>query len=122
MIVAAWNRADLIARTLDSIAVQTRRPRQVFVVDDASSDTTAAVVRDWIASPRSAGYAADQSAETAAFAETRNAGLRQAETRFAAFLDSDDVWLPDALERMTLPLEQDPDAVVSCADASVGGR
>lgn len=120
VIVAAWNRAALITRTLDSIAAQTRLPRQVFVVDDASTDTMAEVVREWIAchdlpvtlliNPQNRGVA-----------ETRNSGLRAATTRFAAFLDSDDVWLPDALERLVTPLEQDPDAVVSCADASVVG-
>lgn len=120
VIVAAWNRADLIARTLGSIAAQTRRPRQVFVVDDASSDSTADVVRDWIAR-HDLPVTLLINPENRGVAETRNAGMRQAETRFAAFLDSDDVWLPDALERMTLPLEQDADAIVSCADASVVG-
>ena len=120
VVVAAWNRADLIARTLDSISAQTRLPRQVLVVDDASSDTTADVVGDWIAR-HDLPVTLLINAENLGVAETRNVGLRQATTRFAAFLDSDDVWLPDALERLVMPLEQDADAVVCCADASVVG-
>lgn len=120
VIVAAWNRETLIARTLDSIAAQTRRPRQVFVVDDASRDGTAEAVRGWIAA-HDLPVMLLVNPENRGVAETRNAGLRQAATRYAAFLDSDDIWLRDALERLVAPLEQDPDAVVSCADASVVG-
>jgi glycosyltransferase involved in cell wall biosynthesis len=120
VIVAAWNRENLIARTLDSIAAQTRRPRQVFVIDDASRDNTAQAVEGWIAA-HDLPVTLLVNPENRGVAETRNAGLRQAATRYAAFLDSDDIWLPDALERLTPPLEQDPHAAVSCADASVVG-
>jgi hypothetical protein len=120
VIVAAWNRAALITRTLDSIAAQTRLPSQVFVVDDASSDSTADVVREWIAR-HDLPVALMINPENRGVAETRNVGMRQAVTQFAAFLDSDDVWLPDALERLMGPLERDADAIVSCADASVVG-
>ncbi len=118
VIVAAWNRAKLITRTLDSIAAQTRPPRSIIIIDDASADNTVEVARQWIAqhdlpvrllvNPQNIGVA-----------ETRNSGLRQASTRYAAFLDSDDVWQPDALENLTIPLEQDTDALVCSADAVV---
>lgn len=120
VIVAAWNRADLVTRTLDSIAAQTRLPRQVLVVDDASSDATAEVVREWIAR-HYVPVTLLVNPENRGVAEARNVGLRQAETRYAAFLDSDDVWLPHALDALIGPLEDDPDAIVSCADASVVG-
>ncbi len=118
VIVATWNRAALITRTLDSIAAQTRSPREVIIIDDASADNTVEVVRQWIAC-HDLPVVVLINPENRGVAETRNTGLRNATTRYAAFLDSDDVWLPDALERLTAPLEHDPDAVVCCADASV---
>ncbi len=120
VIVAAWNRAALVTRTLDSIAAQTRLPRQVFVIDDASADETAAVTRDWIAR-HDLPVTLLINPENKGVAETRNAGMRRATTRFAAFLDSDDVWLPHALDTLITPLERDDAAVVCCADARVVG-
>jgi glycosyltransferase involved in cell wall biosynthesis len=118
VIVAAWNRATLITRTLDSISAQTRPPRAVIIIDDASTDNTVEVARQWIAC-HDLPVTLLINPENRGVAETRNSGLRRAKTRFAAFLDSDDVWLPDALEKLTTPLENDPEAVVCCADASV---
>lgn len=118
VIVAAWNRATLITRTLDSIAAQTHLPRSVIIVDDASTDNTVEIVRQWIAC-HDLPVVVLMSPENQGVAEARNTGLRNATTRYAAFLDSDDVWLRDALERLITPLEHDPDVVVCCADASV---
>lgn len=118
VIVAVWNRAPLITRTLDSIATQTRPPREVIIIDDASSDNTVEVARQWIAR-HELPVTLLINPENRGVAETRNAGLRRVSTRYAAFLDSDDVWLPDALDKLTTPLEHDPEAVVCCADASV---
>lgn len=120
VIVAAWNRAALVTRTLDSIAAQTRLPQQVIVIDDASSDDTAAVTRAWIAQ-HDLPVTLLINPENKGVAETRNVGMRRATTRFAAFLDSDDVWLPHALDALITPLEHDAEALVCCADARVVG-
>ncbi|MGZ5200846.1 MAG: glycosyltransferase family 2 protein, partial [Telluria sp.] len=49
VVMPAYNRADLIGRALDSIRAQRRWPREVIVVDDASSDDTADEVERWSA-------------------------------------------------------------------------
>lgn len=118
VVVAVWNRAALITRTLDSIAAQTRQPRSVIIIDDASTDNTVETVRKWIVQ-HDLPVELLINLENRGVAETRNAGLRKVTTRYAAFLDSDDVWLPNALDMLFTPLEHDSDALVCCADASV---
>ncbi|MGZ5202115.1 MAG: glycosyltransferase family 2 protein [Telluria sp.] len=117
VVMPAYNRVALIGRALDSIRAQRRWPREVIVVDDASSDGTAAEVERWSALtgfpvrverlPRNGGAAA-----------ARNHGMRIAVSTYIAFLDSDDEHLPGALERLVLALERAPDAVVAFGDAT----
>jgi glycosyltransferase involved in cell wall biosynthesis len=94
VVIPAYNRADLIARTLRSVAAQRpRRPVETIVVDDHSSDDTgrlatqmgACVVRH----DRNRGAAA-----------ARNSGWRAATQPWIALLDSDDEWLPDHLDTL----------------------
>ncbi|MCW2967534.1 MAG: glycosyltransferase family 2 protein, partial [Solirubrobacteraceae bacterium] len=89
--IPAFNRAALVERALRSVAAQRGpRPAQVLVVDDASSDDTAAVARamgaEVVVHPENRGEGA-----------ARNSGLAAADHDWVALLDSDDEWLPDHL-------------------------
>jgi glycosyltransferase involved in cell wall biosynthesis len=53
VLIVTYNRADLIERSLDSIARQTLPPAEIIVVDDASTDNTAEVVARWAGRMRS---------------------------------------------------------------------
>lgn len=96
VVVPTRNRADRLARALASVGAQTTPPERVVVVDDASEDGTEAVVRrfaassvavvDYVRQPRRRGPA-----------RCRNVGAGYGDTPFVAFLDSDDVWLPEHL-------------------------
>ncbi|MDP6804472.1 MAG: glycosyltransferase family 2 protein [Rhodospirillales bacterium] len=98
VVIPAYRAAATIGRALASVANQTVKPREVIVVVDGSPDETAA----------QAEAAAKQLSGTdlhvlrvthggAGFA--RNRGLERASAQFVAFLDADDEWLPDKLER-----------------------
>jgi len=99
IIIPAYNRASLIAESLDSVLAQTYRPIEVVVVDDGSADNTREVVREWTLKA-DAGLAvryfhqANQGGCAA-----RNRGLRESQGEFINFLDSDDRLLPEALQR-----------------------
>jgi glycosyltransferase involved in cell wall biosynthesis len=94
VIVPAFNRSELIARALRSVQRQrTCRPSEVIVVDDASTDDTAAVARDMGATVIVHGH--NQGAAAA-----RNTAIQAATQPWLAFLDSDDEWLPDHLETL----------------------
>jgi glycosyltransferase involved in cell wall biosynthesis len=120
VIVAAYNRAALIPRTLGSIAAQTLRPAAVIVVDDGSRDETSAVAESW-QPPEGTTLQLIRHPHNQGVAETRNSGMRAARTKYLAFLDSDDCWHPGALARLVPPLERHEDAVLCCADAEVDG-
>jgi Glycosyl transferase family 2 len=88
VIIPTFNRAALIARTLDSVLGQTLADLEVIVVDDGSTDSTPAVVANFGARVK---FLQQQNRGPGA---ARNVGLRSATGEFVAFLDSDDLWFP----------------------------
>jgi glycosyltransferase involved in cell wall biosynthesis len=117
VVMPAYNRAALIGRALDSIRAQRRWPREVIVVDDASSDDTAAEVERW-AERTGFPVRLERLARNGGAAAARNHGMRIAVSTYIAFLDSDDEHLPGALSRLVLALEREPNAVVAFGDAT----
>ena len=103
-IVPVYNGARYVAEALDSILAQTLRPTEIIVVDDGSTDTTAEVVN---------GYAQDVTylrQSNAGPASARNRGIAIATGDFLAFLDADDLWHADKLERQIAALNANPAA------------
>ena len=100
VVIPTFNSAQTISRSLESILVQSLRPRQVIVVDDCSSDATTAIVASMEARFRSNGIALVllTSRVNAGGAVSRNRGLDKASGDVVALLDSDDVWLPHHLK------------------------
>lgn len=115
VVIATYKRPHLIERALDSVRAQSLRPAEIIVVDDASGDETGDIVAAWsarsglevdfIAASRNGGVGA-----------ARNIAMRRATGEFVAFLDSDDEYLPGALETLVGPLLAHDDVVLSFAD------
>ena len=107
VIMPARNAGGTIARTLDSLIGQTRTAWEVVVIDDGSTDDTAAIV---------GGYAARDSrirliaGEARGVGAARNLGILAARGDWILFLDSDDLLLPDMLETMVAALAESPGA------------
>lgn len=95
VIIPAYNRADLLPRAIDSVLAQTYQHFEIIIVDDASTDDTQAVVQ--AIGDRRIRYLRHERNQGGASA--RNTGIDAASGEFVAFLDSDDVWLPEKLER-----------------------
>jgi glycosyltransferase involved in cell wall biosynthesis len=91
VVIPAYDRAELLPRALASVAAQTATPAEVLVVDDGSSDHSAAVGERHgarvIRHERNRGVSA-----------ARNTALEAARGEWVAFLDTDDEWLPLHLE------------------------
>ena len=96
IIVPAFNRASLIPETLRSVQDQTCKRFEVLVIDDGSTDATADAVRSVCASDSRFRYHYQENRGAAA---ARNRGIELSNGEFIAFLDSDDLWLPQKLER-----------------------
>jgi glycosyltransferase involved in cell wall biosynthesis len=102
VVIPAHNRAGLLRDTLRSVAEQDEPVARVIVADDGSTDDTAAVVEEFgalhVLNPEG-GWGP---------ARARNAGLERVETEYVAFLDSDDLWLPNAVRVLRRALEDHP--------------
>jgi glycosyltransferase involved in cell wall biosynthesis len=93
-VIPAFNRGRTIGRAIESALAQTRPPIEIVVVDDGSTDNTAAAVATYGDSVR---YVYQPNAGASA---ARNRGVESATAPWVAFLDSDDYWSDDHLERM----------------------
>ncbi len=95
VIIPTYNREKLILKALDSIFRQTYQDFEVLIIDDASTDQTDRVIRE-LNHPRVRYFKMDTNGGQCI---ARNYGIRQAKGEFVAFLDSDDEWLPEKLEK-----------------------
>lgn len=100
VLIPTYNRGHLLAPALDSIAAQTERDFETIVVDDGSTDDTAAKAEAHPLRPRVLRQA------NAGPAAARNAGLAIAQGAYIAFLDSDDLWMPWSLAAYRQVIEQ----------------
>jgi glycosyltransferase involved in cell wall biosynthesis len=95
IILPTYQRGALIGRAIRSVLAQTFADFELVVVDDGSTDDTAAVVARFV-DPRLRYLRLDANRGAAA---ARNAGIRDTAAPLLAFQDSDDEWLPTKLER-----------------------
>lgn len=108
-IVPMYNGAHFIERALSSILAQTIRPKELFVIDDGSTDTGADVVNAFIASHDLNGIdfhllRTANGGQSAA----RNLGVKQASGDLIGLLDQDDEWYPMHIERLREPFFDPP--------------
>lgn len=115
VIIPAFNRADMIAAAIDSALVQTVSDIEIIVVDDGSTDGTADVTQR-IADGRIRVIAHERRRGAAA---ARNSGIAGARGEFIAFLDSDDAWMPEKLERQLSTLAANPTAEAAICGAHI---
>ena len=117
VIVPVYNRPTLAIATLQSVLLQSRLPQTLIVVDDGSTDGTQAALRRWIELQHSPVAIELQVQPHAGVSRARNLGLScAADATLVAFLDSDDCWPQDFLERTVLALGNMPDAVAVSSD------
>lgn len=117
VVVAAFNGERFIEQTLASIVAQSRPALEVIVVDDGSRDETVRLVERTI--ERSGPLVRLVEQPNQGVSAARNKGLALARGTAIAFLDQDDVWEPQLLERQLARLESDASLVVVYADSRV---
>jgi len=97
VVIPAYNAREVIGRAVESVLAQTRRPDEVIVVDDGSTDGTREAVQRFGDRVR---YLFQANAGASA---ARNTGIEHARGEWIAFLDGDDEWLEDHL-RLSMEL------------------
>lgn len=111
VVLPTYNRGELLLRAVHSVLEQTWRNLELIVVDDASTDNTAALLAT--VEDSRLRYIRQETNHGACAA--RNVGVRAAQGAYIAFQDSDDVWLPEKLERQMAFLQTSGADVVFCA-------
>lgn len=115
VVIPVKDRADLLAETLRSLSAQTRPADEVIVVDDASRDDSAAVAEG-------AGAIVIRNTRSLGPSAARNLGIERATRAYLCPLDSDDILLPEMLERLARALDDAPGASFAFGRALVVSR
>ncbi len=102
VIIPVFNGAVFLAETLESIIQQDWCPLEILVIDDGSTDYTAAVAAKFSRQVRYV-HQANQGAASA-----RNYGIQLAQGGVLTFLDADDLWMPDKLARQMQMMQAEP--------------
>lgn len=107
VIIPTYNQADLLAKALQSVVMQTYSDWEAIVIDNHSPDGT----KDVVESIRDTRIRYLPFSNRGVIAASRNHGIRMAAGDIIAFLDSDDLWYPTKIAECLIPLEQGADIV-----------
>lgn len=93
IVIPTYNRASYLSQAIDSVLAQSCADYEIIVVDDGSTDNTGQILESYRDRIRCI-HQANKGVSAA-----RNMGIRSARGEWIAFLDSDDIWLPEKLEK-----------------------
>ncbi len=107
IVIPTYNRAHLLSRAIQSVLNQTYADFELIIVDDGSTDETEKLVKSF--NSRMIRYIRYR--ENKGEAAARNAGIQSAKGEYLAFLDSDDEWMSEKLEKQMRIFEKAPPEV-----------
>lgn len=97
VVIPTYNRSSSISKSLDSIIAQKHKEWECLVVDDSSTDNTKEIIEDYCKKDLRFHYLVNERNKGASGA--RNTGIIHAKGEYISFLDSDDIWHPDCLQK-----------------------
>ncbi|MBF0358611.1 MAG: glycosyltransferase family 2 protein [Magnetococcales bacterium] len=112
IITPMFNAEQFISQTIESVQKQTLTNWEMLIVDDCSTDQSREIVRE-ICKNDSRICLIERTKNAGGPAAPRNEAMRQARGKYFAFLDADDLWLPEKLEKQTSFMEQDRELFLS---------
>jgi len=118
VIIAFWNAEPFLKEAIDSVFAQTFTDWELLLIDDGSTDASGATARRAKArAPQRVRVFAHAGGENRGVPASRNLGMRHARGELIAFLDADDIWLPDKLALQVAALDHHPSAGLVYASA-----
>src|SRR5699024_6438099 len=112
VVIPTHNRANLIERAVNSVLEQTYPNFEINVISDGSSDNTGIVMEHLMKKDSRINYFSYSTAKGANYA--RNLGVDQSRYDFIAFLDDDDEWLPNKLEKQLQVFSDNEEIGIVC--------
>ncbi|CAM2919106.1 MAG: glycosyltransferase [Paludibacter sp.] len=111
IIMPCYNASQFIKESIESVLSQTYENWELIIVDDGSTDDTATIIKIYVAADNRVRYFYQENGKQG---KARNLGLTKSSGSFVAFLDADDLWLPEKLFVQILEIEKhDVDLVFS---------
>lgn len=104
VILPTFNRSHLIERAIKSVLAQSYQSFNLYVIDDGSTDDTELILKNYSHHPQVHIFKQENKGVSAA----RNLGIKYSHAEWIAFLDSDDEWLPQKLEKQVVFIDQNP--------------
>lgn len=97
IIIPTYNSSFFISQAIESVLVQTYKDWEALVIDDCSTDDSANIIKSYCQKDERIKYLKTEYASGSPTLP-RNIGIKNSQGRYIAFLDSDDIWLPNKLE------------------------
>lgn len=113
VIVTTSNRVELLSETVDSILAQSYTDFELIIVDNMSEDGT----REYVIGLENPRINYFRNPNNGVIAVNRNFGIQQAQGRYIALCDDDDLWLPDKLKQQVTLMEIHPDVALCYSNA-----
>jgi glycosyltransferase involved in cell wall biosynthesis len=107
VVIPAYNASNTIIKALDSVCNQTYKNIEIIVVNDGSKDDTLTIITEYKEEKKGLNFTIIDKVN-GGVSSARNVGIKLAQGNWIAFLDSDDEWLPNKLERQLEILNQNP--------------
>ena len=116
VVIATYNRPQYVCQTIDSILSQAFQDLEIIVVDDGSRDETRQILAQYGNRIRYF-YRPNQGVCAA-----RNFGFTKTSGEYVAFMDDDDLWLPETLEKLIEVMTRNPESAFVCAHTYIIDR
>lgn len=113
VIIPTFNSARFLSKAIKSALEQSYQNIEILVVDDGSTDETERIVKKWQKKDKRIRYLKHKKQK--GLSAARNTGIGASKGKFIAFLDADDIWMEDKLEKQIKKIKKGADLVYSDA-------
>jgi glycosyltransferase involved in cell wall biosynthesis len=106
VVIPVFNKRQVIIRTITSVITQTYKNFELLIIDDGSTDGSLELITDFFNDERIKIFTQQNSGAS----YTRNRGVKESKNNYICFLDADDEWLPNYLNKVNEAINLFPDA------------